>query len=342
LELNLPQYFWQKLCLPESVERFVRSIDRMQEWRRRWPRRKRLVAVSDDWFTVEGLEILAQLFGLWKEAVKTSFDPKRSDLDELAIALVLPFVGRLACWVPGGNPTQVKNGGMCIFEGWAEDHKRYLDVLKVHLSKLKSLVGRSENRVFYGDARTYQFPPNRFEAMVTSPPYPNRTDYRSLFAPENFFLKWLFEEKLLRMEISEDPIIGSNFVAGRRRREPTTVAALQFLTSIEGLPRGKNAVYHDDVYYLPYFRNYFCDLEDAYKNVSKALKPTFTGYVIVVNNTHRNTIVPVASVIMEIWERLGFKAAVHSSSESFHYGTKNPRARGIRGRHTQFIIEIKR
>jgi hypothetical protein len=83
-------------------------------------------------------------------------------------------------------------------------------------------------------------------------------------------------------------------------------------------------------------------LEDAFANISASLQSRFEGYLIVVNNTHRNTLVPVSETSLEIWQTLGFDATIVESSESFHIGTKNPLARGLRARHTRYVVKIWR
>jgi hypothetical protein len=137
-------------------------------------------------------------------------------------------------------------------------------------------------------------------------------------------------------------IIGSNFVSERPPRIPTTKSARHFLKAINELKRNETAIRHDKQYYIPYFENYFADLECAYKNIAPALKQKFEGYIIVVNNTHRNLVVPVSDTIIEIWRSLGFNAIILTATESFHVGTKNPRARGLRARHTEYVIKIWR
>ena len=108
------------------------------------------------------------------------------------------------------------------------------------------------------------------------------------------------------------------------------------------LKRMKQATYDDEVYYFPYLREYFAALESAYANVSKAAASDFLGYIVVVNNTHRGVVVPVAEAIVDIWRELGFSSRIERAEESFHLGTKNPRAKGIRARHTEYVVEVRR
>ena len=163
-----------------------------------------------------------------------------------------------------------------------------------------------------------------------------------MFKPEHAFLRWLGFEDGFELRQEEHHIIGSNFVSGRPKRAITTKVVSDFIQKIGSLEMSKSSSYDEKVYYIPYFENYFADLEEAYVNVSKSLTLDFEGFVIVVNNTHRNMLVPVSDAVVEIWRNLGFNAEVFEALESFHIGVKNPRARGLRARHTEYVIRVWR
>jgi len=117
-------------------------------------------------------------------------------------------------------------------------------------------------------------------------------------------------------------------------------SARRFLSAIEGYSKSRRASYDNKVYYLPYFANYFADLEQAYGNVSRSLASGFAGYIIVVDNTARDKVIPVSTSVAEMWRSFGFSAEVVDSEERFHIGTKNPRARGFKAKHTKYFIEV--
>jgi hypothetical protein len=163
-----------------------------------------------------------------------------------------------------------------------------------------------------------------------------------MFGPENAFLTWLGGSLNISLDSVPHGIIGSNFVAGKDIAEPVAPAARTFLAAAQSLRRHSRARYDDDIYYLPYFRAYFTDLESAFRNVASALALRCRGYIIVVDNTHRGIVIPVAAAVIDTWRALGFQADVERSEETFHIGTKNPRARGLRAKHTQYVIRISR
>jgi hypothetical protein len=341
VEFNYPQYLWQLLCHPVHAEGFIRSVDFLLAWRARWPQSNVRAVISENWFPEESQELLLQLFALSRKAVTKGFGSE-GNVEQYALAVLLPFSGRLSCSVPGDISTHTKKGGMCVYNGWEIDYELYLKAIRNRLLSINSNSVSKAHSLIYGDARVFRFPKNRFGAMITSPPYPNHRDFISMFSPEHALLAMLGVNGTSSKGIESTHVIGSNFVANREKRIPKAKAARRFLSAIKTVKRDKNAIYDDEVYYIPYFENYFADLEDAYQNVIPSLKERFEGYIVVVNNTHRNLVVPVSDSILEMWKSLGFGAAVHTANELFHIGTKNPRARGLRAKHMEYIIKIWR
>jgi hypothetical protein len=289
----------------------------------------------------ESKDLLIRLF----EQVRHSFiDNARSNkrVSQFSAALLLPFVGRLSCSVPADIVTHVKRGGICVYSGWRDDYEEYLLALITALERSLRTVQQSRHTLILGDARTVNLPSRRFRAMLTSPPYPNHRDFVSMFAPEHAFLDLIHIPGSVMSRKASVDIIGSNFIAGRPSLPPESKAARQFLRRVISVPRNETAIRHDRQYYIPYFEHYFTDLERTFANVERSLHKKVEAFVIVVNNTHRNILVPVSDTVIEIWRNLGYKATIFDSNEYFHVGTKNPRARGLRARHTEYVIRITR
>jgi hypothetical protein len=343
LEYNLPQYLWQLLCHPSTTSEFIETCRLMLSWKKRWPRTHVRAIASDNWFPDESVRILLELSEISSEAITKSFMNPAKGLSDLNAALLLPFVGRLSCSVPADIVTHVKKGGICVYREWQDDFELFLQAVIQALERIAEMTTCREHAINWGDARTFAFPKRRFGAMLTSPPYPNHRDFVSMFAPEHAFLDILKMPGGVTSRRAAEHIIGSNFVTDRPASMPSTESAKAFLGSIARLKnRNATAIRHDRQYYIPYFENYFADLEAAYKNIAPALRQRVEGYIVVVNNTHRNLLIPVSDVIMEIWRSIGFNASLSASKEAFHVGTKNPRARGLRARHTEHVVKIWR
>jgi hypothetical protein len=184
--------------------------------------------VSDEFFPEESLQILERLLHLTKQAIEECFGVSKNS-DQLALALLLPFAGRLSCSVPGDISTHTKVGGMCVFLGWEKDYEAFLLAIQTRLAHISHTALNRNHKLIHGDARIYKFPERRFRAMITSPPYPNHRDFTSMFAPEHALLhEWGLNGNKMPRKFPER-IIGSNFVSNRPKNVPESKSALRFL-----------------------------------------------------------------------------------------------------------------
>jgi hypothetical protein len=339
LELNQPQFLWQVLTHPRSRET-VLTVAKSLRGSKLGSKAPSCAIMSESFFPEESRRVVREL----RHRVQQSFDgldpgPATPDLVD---ALMLPFVGRLACVRPSFNPAHVKRGGgICVLKDWQVDFRDYVDAVISLLERLPIPSPASTTHgLELGDARSFRFELGAYDGLLTSPPYPNRADYASLFLPESDYLSWVRE--------SSDPtgqsLIGSVIVSHRSGATPSASTALRFLDEADdhARARGKRAEYDQRVYYRPYFEEYFGGLEAAWRNVATALAPEAHGFIVVVNNTHRGLVIPVAEFACEVWQGLGFDAAISDTSEHTHVGTKNPRARGVRAVHSRHVVEIGR
>ena len=265
-------------------------------------------------------------------------------IDAATDAILLPFVGRLGCLQPSQNPSHVKDsGGICVFRGWPMDFQAYLLALRRLLVSLPQPLEEGQfNDTVLADARTCAFPSARFDGLFTSPPYPNRADYASMFLPEIHYLNWIRNGTPEQLRSATTQIIGTVAVADRQGLSPSSQVALHFLDLADAAAAAHNKAAMDAQrrYYRPYFEEYFAGLEAAWRNVATALAKRSRGYIVVVNNTHRGLVVPVADFVVDTWLQLGFSADIVDTSEGTHFGTQNPRARGVRAVHSRHVVEI--
>lgn len=350
VEYNPPAYLWEILIHPTHTKTFITFTKELEKLRRKWPRTSLRASISSDWYHKESKRIILKLYLLCSEIVE-NMGLKGKKAEEIILAFLLPFVGRLSACCPGNMTIHVKKGGICVYKGWRDDFSSYIKVLNDRLKGNSSLYKKQCHNVVLGDCRTIKLPNKRFSAMITSPAYPNSSDYFTMFAPENEFLNWLEKEQRISKYMPRRRLIGSVCVSetnGLTKRQPKDVksySARKFLRAIKNFKKTKDAEYDNQVYYIPLFSNYFYDLEKAYENVAGVLKKDFEGYIIAVNNTARDQTIPVAECIIETWQRLGFKAEISKKwkpREVFHSGGVNPRARGFKAKHTEYIIKIWR
>ena len=341
LEMNPPQFLWQVLCHPRDANRHADCVSMIRQERRRWPSPRIKVAVSNDWFPAESVRLLLELLQQCTDVAGSVLRTQR-DRETFGLALLLPFTGRFSTATRGDVSAYTKKGGTCIYLGWRKDFLLYLDAVDFLLSEIRANTKCTRHELNLGDAQNFPFPKYRFHAMVTSPPYPNHRNFASMFAPENAFLSMIKEHGSWMTDVRLSNIIGTNAIEHRCAPQVRVTTVQAFLERVSSTPRSKQAKYDDDVYYFPYFRQYFSGLEVAYANTATALAAPFKGFITVVNNTHRGIVIPVSETVREIWSSLGYEARVFRATENFHVGTKNPRARGIRAKHTEYVIEVTR
>ena len=350
MEANEPAHFWQLLMHPRHSKAWIELADRILACKSAWPRSGMAATTSDDWFPPESQRILLKLWEVClRETGKCPFR-RGPSCEYLAIAFLLPFCGRLAAMVQGSVVTHVKRGGICVYRGWKVDFEKYVRRLRANLAKQVQLSKRTTHTIVLGDCLDAKLPLKRFSAMITSPPYPNSRDYSSMFLPELDFIRLLKDRGFLGTLPSQARLIGSPIVSPSEGCPKRTVndvmsgSAREFLHGLEKHKGTKNTVYDIEVYYLPYFSNYFVAIEQAYCHLSSALSDDFEGYIIVVNNTARKTVVPVAAAIVETWKRLGFSASIEDefSRELSHVGGLNPRVKGLSARHMEYTVKVWR
>jgi hypothetical protein len=341
IEYNPAQYFWQLLSHPARTDMHLRAIATLLVQRRNWPRSRQRAVVADEFFPDDTLALVERLFTLIQTTV-AELPASVAKPWEVTASLLLPFSGRLACTSPGDVSTHTKEGGTCVLLGWQDDFCSYLDALRSHLERIRDRSKCINHDVILGDARSVDLGNRRFRSMFTSPPYPNHRDFSSILLPENTLLNLIGSSNGFDVPFVREGIIGSNFVKGAKLRCPTSPVANSFMAEALTVHRNKRAEYDDEVYYIPYFRNYFCSLETAYQHVARYLHASFEGYVVIVNNTHRGIVIPVSEVVQDIWQSLGFRTEVFHTMESSHLGAKNPRAKGMRALHTEYVVRIWR
>lgn len=340
LEYVAPLHLWQRLVHPCTSALLGAVVEELLSVEDEWPRASAQAEAWDGWLPTASESLILRLLALCARAIET-LSPGQVDTTDLAVATLLPFLGRLMTWVPGEG-TRVTKGGICVYRNWEGDLRQYLLALLCRLEHVMCGAKPSKHNVVLSDCRSYSFEANRFGAMITSPPYPNHQSFTSMFAPEIHLLRWLGAKGLLTLPVTERPAIGGIGVKGRAPTVVRSKVARRFLKNLLEWKGNKKAMRANRTYYCRYFEAYFGDLERAFENISASLRHDFAGHIVVVDNTSRNQIVPLSDFVVETWRRLGFQAEAHMLREKFHVGTKNPSARGLKAKHAEYLVTVAR
>lgn len=340
-ELNLPAHLWQVLNIPKYNLILKKTIKRIIEYDK-FPKTDEVFEISLDFFGPISKDILINLYKINIHILSELSDEEIEIKQKLALAILLPYIMRLST-ADIGDITHVKKGGIVILKEYLDDYMYYLSNMlltsleNVNISNVESLNHES----IYADSSCYDFNRN-FSCVFTSPPYPNGVDYKKMFSVENAFLEILQEQNLISFNIVASPTIGTNKVSGRKREVIESRIANKFLNELDMLKLNAKQRKAMKSYYLPYYGNYFADMERAYTNINKYLDNDFVGYFIVTNNSARKIQIPVSNFIVEFWRHNGFNAKSVKERELSHIGTKNPVVRGKTALYTEHVIKVWR
>lgn len=306
LEKSIPLFLWQVLVHPANSAVLARAVHTLLSLEYAWPQADVRAAVSDDWFPGESWRLLASLFGLCHRAIEEA-GAAAADIEALTLALLIPFSGRLAAWVPASAVTSVKQGGMCVYFGWAEDLKDYLLCLQSRLEHVESTARSKAHTIQAGDCGSFVFDRGRYGAMITAPPSVQGKDLAAVFLPEDACLSWLASRGLTGRFRPRDARVAPSAGAYVVRSD----AVRRFLAALR---EGPGCDAHAGV--QAFYASYFAGLERAYENLAPSLSESFEGYIIVADEAQGERAVPVSTFTVETWRRLGFAAEVYDTRES--------------------------
>jgi hypothetical protein len=330
IEINPPEYYWQLLINPQNTKAILSIIEQMRKEKIKLPQIKKMFSLVDDLFSDEAINNIKTLYHIITEY---------SNNNDLAIALLLPFVSRFANYQKSKtNITHFKQGGLCTYVGWEEDFQNYLIIIHKRLSEDIVKYKQTEHTNILSDIMKVDIT-DKFSYFITSPPYPNYRDYSKLFKIEN----WVLDNIILEKPTDFNMMIGSNNVSGKKYGEIHSAKANNFLVELkEKSEKLKVLKSRRDIrtYYLPYFAQYFYNIQESYIKLDTMLSEKAVGYIVVNDNITRDIIVPVGTSICDIFNSLGYKTRDLDTSQISHYGNIGKDAKRINSKHTRHIIKI--
>lgn len=331
IEINPPSYFWQYLINPEHFELIQSAIHIWQQQIQTLRKSNSLYVVSDELFTQDSANVICRLYQWMLRNVPNQ---------EVVLSVLLPFVSRFAAYQHNDhNITSVTEGGFVMLSGWKADFKKYLQLVEQFLVEEYSRYKETHHRNILSDWMSVTLD-KPFKFFVTSPPYPNYRDYAKIFGIENHVLR-----SILEMDAYDyTNMIGSNVVKKKEYGIIESDVANRFLDKLSAKSLKLKAKSRNDikVYYLPYFKLYFYNMQEAYRKLAKCLTQEAKGYVVVNDNITRDIPIPVGEFICEIFEKLGFNAEDLETTQVRHWGNINHNAKRINALHVHHIIKVWR
>ncbi|RLC66949.1 MAG: hypothetical protein DRI48_03530 [Chloroflexi bacterium] len=247
-------------------------------------------------FTDAEFAILSRL----RQAILTQPGPVR-DLLTLALFQVQRRVSRA---VPDGGWfrwVEREDQPDIILPAFSDATERIINDLEHALYRRPSVCEALQHDARYLESLQSSYPrlKNSLQAVITSPPYPNRHDYTRIFQIE-----------LLTLGMSEEEIFALRYAALRSNVEARSPEqALPPFHPPARLTDTLNALPDDaDERIEPMLRGYFEDLNAVLHSIWQVLSPG--GYVALVvgNVRHAGVMVPVDEILLALGESLGYRS----------------------------------
>lgn len=201
----------------------------------------------------------------------------------------------------GSNPTWTKRAEDTKFSPARIEAalKDALTSLRIYASKLEPLHPKYSAETTCSDIGQLKARRNGLDAIVTSPPYPNRTDYIRHYLPASELLISAIgeDERDLRQRQIGTPLI--------RETLPTVALPKSVKAMLEQIR--SHGSYASERYYHKGFLYYFADMRSTLDRFSRWLVPG-GGLLLVLQDTYYKDIhIPVADLFIDMASDSGFK-----------------------------------
>lgn len=157
-------------------------------------------------------------------------------------------------------------------------------------------------RVFCADSRFVPMTSDTlYDAVITSPPYPNRMSYIRELRPYMYWLGYLHEPRDAG-ELDWQAIGGTWGIATSRleKWQPELQAPLPLLTPLLEKVKQRSPVLANYIY------KYFIDIRQHIASVSRVLNPKAQLHYVVGNSKFFDTVVPVEEIYALLFKEAGF------------------------------------
>jgi tRNA G10 N-methylase Trm11 len=191
---------------------------------------------------------------------------------------------------------------------WIEKSDASDQIISLYHQQVLSMLGSLEQvphkvernnvwRAIEKDARQLDILKGKFDALITSPPYPNRHDYSRIFHIELLSIG-LSERKITRLRHNS---IRSHVEARAYYSSVFDYQKPAILdTCLQSLPEDA------DTRIAPMLAGYFEDMYICLKAAHRILKPGAPCALVVGNVRHAGIMIPVDEIMIEIGEQVGF------------------------------------
>jgi len=221
-----------------------------------------------------------------------------------AFTIYLTALSRIRLYrsLAGSNPTWIKRPAV------AADGVSTLESIKTTIAagrefadRLPNLHPENHTTSIWTSIEDQKIVPESFDAIVTSPPYANRTDYFRHYRPATELLLAMAgrDERLLRAQQ-----IGTPLIRDAKPERPLPTSVLDVLHSIRAHPS-----YASERYYYKGFLYYFADMSDALVRMHGWLRHGGLLFMVVQDSYYKEVHVPTADILIDLAIAVGFHLA---------------------------------
>ena len=217
----------------------------------------------------------------------------------LGASLAVLAARQISCFRRSDNVTWLKEGGLEPSQSLYDAIKDALNVWCKYADGRRPILAKQPRigslRLTWADsAKGGQYSPRLHDLVITSPPYANRLDYTSLWAPELAVAAQLFGIDAAEIKSLQ---LGTTVVRNRRPLE----ADLDHLPLVvrQPLEQIKNDVSNvaSDSYYFPFFANYAIQLRLALLRMASRLREGGRLILFIRDTVRKDILLPSASLV---------------------------------------------
>lgn len=301
------------------------------------PLKNKKLVISRKWIPDDILEVLLDVWNL--------SDNYEKQINIFFKAIIILSIRSLSCTtVTPKNSTWYKPGGMTsekdINQIVHENINKYGIYYDTYYNKLELSKG-GKIRFNTCKAQLIQNLKN-IDTIITSPPYPNRYDYVTMYRPELYFLSKV--DSNINIETLRTEILASNKVIDFKlinndieiinKKSPKT---MNFLLAVKG--KGKE---DENNYYFRCFMKYFTQLYNILDNLIDILIEKGRLFIVIQNNIHRGELNSMDDFVIDYFKHKGLEPNIVHQELHKHQGTRNISADYplVLKKHKECIIEV--
>ena len=222
---------------------------------------------------------------------RVTTETERASLDIHLLSLI-----RLATHkqLRGSNPTWTKRStGMSIDAATFEAARNsVLQAASLYAGKLPQLHPNFSAASRCGDLFDLQIEDGSVDAILTSPPYPNRTDYIRHYLPATELL--IGGDETIERNLRQSQI-GTPLIREEHEDVELPESAAVFIDAVR-----RHGSYASERYYSKGYHYYFTDMRRAFARIRRWLRPNGQAIIVVQDAYYKEIRIPVGDLVSDV------------------------------------------